>query len=325
MKIIYKIREIFTLIRSIQNLDHKINTNTNNITNTITKSITEKAEQIKLNQGLILSNQNLYFKKEDIKKNINLAEFKVFSQWGDDGIINFLVNYLDIENKKFIEFGVEDYTECNTKLLLMMYNWEGLVIDGSQNNIDAIRSRVINWQFDIATVNKFITAENINEIISENKFNQDIGLLHIDIDGNDYWIWKEITVTKPIIVIVEYNSVFGDDRPITVPYRADFFRTDEHYSNLLFGTSLLSLCDLAEEKGYYFIGSNSNGNNAYFIRKDKIKDLKPLTCKEGFVNSKFRESLDQNHKLNFLSGDERLENIKGNKVYNTRTNSIELL
>lgn len=126
-------------------------------------------------------------------------------------------------------------------------------------------------------------------------------------------------------MIVEYNSVFGHNQPWTIPYKPDFNRTNYHYSNLIFGCSLLSLCDLANQKDYSFIGCNSNGNNAYFIRNDKLKDLKPLTAEIGFVNSKFREARNLDGSLSFLRERERIEAIKGCEIFNTRTNQIELI
>lgn len=259
----------------------------------------------------------------EILKNIQLAEFKVFSQWKDDGIIQFLVDYLNIKTQTFIEFGVENYTEANTRYLLMNNNWSGLIMDGSAANINQVKQEELYWKYDLTAVNAFITRENINDLISRNGFSGEVGLLHIDIDGNDYWVWKEITCISPIIVIVEYNAVFGKDYPWTVPYKADFYRTAEHYSNLYFGSSLLSLCDLAKEKGYHFIGCNSNGNNAYFVRKDHIGGIQPTDADKGYVLSKFRESRDKVGNLTYISGNKRLQEIKGMQVYNTRTNTIE--
>lgn len=126
-----------------------------------------------------------------------------------------------------------------------------------------------------------------------------------------------------MIVIVEYNSVFGRDNAWTVPYRADFYRTDAHHSNLYFGSSLLSLCDLAVEKGYTFIGCNTHGNNAYFVRNDKMKGLQPVDEQKGYVLSQFRESRDKHGNLNYLNGDNRLKEIKGLPVFNTRTDKAE--
>ncbi len=277
---------------------------------------------LKLQNGKIWS-QFLHDKKNI--KSLHDAEFKVFSQWGDDGIIQYLIHYLEIENKVFIEFGVEDYEESNTRYLLMNNNWTGLVIDGSSANVDKIKNSDLYWKYDFTAKTAFITSENINTLIKEAGIIGEIGLLHIDIDGNDYWIWKALTIVEPIIMIVEYNSLFGSDLPITIPYKEDFNRTDAHYSNLYAGASIVSLCDLAKEKGYAFIGSNSAGNNAYFVKKNYLKNLTPLSAEDGYIESKFRESRNREGKLTFLRGKERLDALKGLEVFNTRTNKIETL
>jgi len=252
-------------------------------------------------------------------------EFKVFSQWGDDGIIQYLVSRIDIPNKTFIEFGVENYTESNTRFLLINNNWSGLVIDGSSSNIEQIKHSELYWKYDIKALNAFITRENINELILSSDFAKDVGILSIDIDGNDYWVWHAITVIDPVIVIIEYNSIFGPDRPWTVPYGPDFYRTAAHYSNLYFGSSLLSLCDLAEKKGYFFVGCSSSGNNAYFIRKDKIGMVKKQEPHTGFVLSKFKESRSADGGLTYISGETRLATLKGMPVFNTRTLQTEII
>jgi len=263
--------------------------------------------------------------KDQILEDIQLAEYKVFSQWKDDGIIQFLVNYLNIPNRVFIEFGVENYNESNTRFLLMNNNWKGLILDGSPANIASIKEQDIYWKYDLTAVHSFVTAENINDTIKANGFSGEIGLLHIDIDGNDYWTWKAINCVNPVIVIMEYNSVFGKEMPWTTPYNASFNRTAAHHSNLYFGASITALTDLAEEKGYKFIGCNSNGNNAYFVRNDHIGGLKALSAQEGYVLSKFRESRDEKGNLTYLSGEDRKKILHGMEIFNTRTNSIEAI
>jgi hypothetical protein len=264
-------------------------------------------------------------REREIINDIHLSEFKVFSQWGDDGMIQFLINYLDIPKKaeKFVEFGVENYTEANTRFLLINNNWQGLIMDGSDENMNYVKQDDIYWRYQLEAKSAFVTRENINDLLTESGMTGEIGLLHIDIDGNDYFVWQSINVLNPIIVIVEYNSVFGSEKPWSVAYDKGFIRSNYHYSNLYWGTSLLSLCDLAKEKGYGFIGCNSNGNNAFFVRKDKLKDLKILTAQEGFVMSKFRESRDKEGKLTYVSGTQRLDIIKEMDIYNTRTLQIE--
>ena len=273
------------------------------------------------NVGKLIHQHNIDNTKE-ILKNLQLAEFQVYSQWGDDGIIQFLVSYLNIKNKKFIEFGVECYSEANTRYLLINNNWEGLIIDGSQQNIDHVKQSELNWKYNLTSICAFITKENINKLIKESRFDGEIGLLHIDIDGNDYWIWKEITVCNPIIVIVEYNSVFGDNNDWTIPYQEDFIRANVHKSCLYFGASLGALCSLANEKGYSFVGCNSAGNNAYFVRNDQVGALKLLTANEGYVLSQFREARDENGKLTYITGKDRLHAIEGMPIYNLKSNRV---
>lgn len=280
----------------------------------------EEQEELKIMMGKVLVNQ---LKGLRIDK-LHDAEFKVFSEWGDDGIIQYLIRSIDIQNKSFIEFGVENYKEANTRFLLINNNWKGLIIDNSEDNIRQIRNEEIYWRYDLTAKTAWITKDNINQLIEEASFSGEIGLLVIDIDGNDYWVWKAIEAAESVIIVVEYNSIFGIDRAITVPYDQQFNRTKAHYSNLYFGASLLSLCDLAEEKGYCFIGCNSNGNNAYFVRKDKINDIKALNPTEGYVPSRFRESRDREGRLTYLTGKDRIEKIKGMKVYNTREGKVEI-
>lgn len=277
-------------------------------------------EKQKLLLGKMLSNQVKKMSGGSLKD----FEFSVFSQFGDDGIIQWLINNTSIPHKTFIEFGVEDFSESNTRFLMMNDNWSGLVMDGSKNNIKKLKAQHYYWKHDLEAKAIFINADNINSLIESRNFDVEVGLLHIDLDGNDYYIWKAINTIQPIIVIVEYNSIFGIERPISVIYDHMFQRTRTHHSNLFWGTSLLSLYNLAQEKGYSFIGCNSAGNNAYFVRNDKLNEkIKPVGLMEGFVESKYRESRDKKGKLTYLSKEEGKKLLKGMMVFNTNINHTE--
>lgn len=279
-------------------------------------------ENQKLLLGKILSNQiksNLF----DINS-LKDAEFKVFSQFGDDGIIQWLTQNLDIPNKTFIEFGVEDFSESNTRFLMMNDNWSGFVMDGSESNIKNLKSSYYYWKYDLTAKAAFVDKDNINNLIQEEDFEKDLGLLHIDLDGIDYYVWESIQVVDPIIVIVEYNSIFGKDRSISSIYDPYFIRGNAHYSNLLFGTSIKSLYELAQKKGYSFIGCNSSGNNAYFVRDDKLNEVvKSVSLENGYVESKYRESRDIKGNLSFLNKIEAKKLLKDIDVFNTNTKEIE--
>lgn len=253
------------------------------------------------------------------------AEFKVFSQFGDDGILQYLISRIKPQVDTFIEFGVEDYEEANSRFLLMNDNWKGLIIDGSSSFIDFIKASSFYWRYSLKAIASFVTVENINQLLVDHGFTGQIGLLSIDIDGNDYWVWQAISVVEADIVVIEYNSLFGAERSISVPYRADFDREQAHYSYLYFGASLPALYDLALEKGYAFVGCNQAGNNAYFVKQEKLNGLAALTVDEGYVYSRFRESRNPDGQMSFLDGVERSTLLKGLMVINTRTNTEEYL
>jgi hypothetical protein len=255
--------------------------------------ITDDTKSAKLNLGQLQAALNRSLTSIN---SLHEVEFKVFSQWGDDGIIQYLVHVLDIPYRTFIEFGVEDYTESNTRFLLINNNYSGLVIDGDEKNISKIKQDAVFWLHDLYAEHKFITKDNICSVIQKflNKgFDKEIGLLSIDIDGNDYWIWKNIINVNPIIVIAEYNAVFGSTNKWTVPYQKDFVMGGE-FTRYYWGASLNALVQLGAEKGYSLVGCNSNGNNAYFVRNDHLKHLKVMTPQEAFVMAKYKMEYDEN-------------------------------
>jgi hypothetical protein len=233
------------------------------------------------------------------------SEFRVFSQWGEDGLVERLVSQVRVDRQIFIEFGVENYEEANTRFLLIHRNWSGLVLDGSPQNVAHIKGLDLYWQHNLKAACAFVTRENINQLLRDNGVQGEVGLLSIDIDGNDYWVWEAIDVVTPAIVVVEYNSRFGPARAVTVPYRPDFDRNKAHWSMIYYGASLAALCRLASRKGYALVGCNAAGNNAFFVRQDRLPpEIKALTPEEGYVRNRFREARDRTGQLAFLSADE---------------------
>lgn len=271
----------------------------------------------------ILLNQGKLFSKLPTKYNIhNLSEveFCCFSQWGEDGILDWLISCLGDLPKTFIEFGVENYRESNTRFLVLNRNWSGLVIDGSDKNISNVKKQKIYWRHSIEAVCSFITKENINSLISDAGHSGETGLLSIDIDGMDYWIWDAIDIIDPVIVVVEYNSIFGDLHSITAPYRHDFQRSKAHFSNLFFGASIKALKLLGEKKGYRLVGTNSNGCNAFFVRNDLAGRILDRLDGVWIFPASFRESRDKSGSLNFLKVSARTKVINHLKVFSLDAN-----
>jgi hypothetical protein len=225
---------------------------------------------------------------------------------------------LPIENETFIEFGVENYEESNTRFLMLNNNWRGMVLDGCGADIRAIQKDPIYWQYDLQAKAAWITRENIDTLLSQSGFSPDVGLLSIDIDGNDYWIWEAIQSIRPRIVLVEYNGLFKL-APVAVPYRDDFHRTSAHHSNLYYGSSLAALHSLARKKGYVLVGSNFWGHNAFFVRSDIAGEFKSLEPREAYIASKFRESRDLSGNLTYARGDDRVKLIEHLPVVNVVT------
>lgn len=242
------------------------------------------------------------------KGDFRAHEFQVYSQWGEDGLIQHLLREVKVTQKIFVEFGVETYTEASTRFLLVHDNWSGLILDGSASNIRSIRRSELYWRHNLKAAEAFITRENINSLLLENGVKGEIGLLSIDIDGNDYWVWESIDVVNPALVILEYNARFGPERAVTVPYDPAFVRQNAHHSCIYYGASLAALVSLGRKKGYAFVGANSAGNNAFFVRRDLLPSTMPeLSAVDGFVAQQFREARDANGKLAFLTAAEEVQ------------------
>jgi hypothetical protein len=256
------------------------------------------------------------------------VEFKVFSQWGEDGIIDWIVERAQIPPhlQSFIEFGVEFYGEANTRFLLQNRNWRGLVIDGSPTQIKRLmREEKLFWKYDLTAKSAFVTRENINELFADAGFAGEIGLISIDIDGNDYWVWEAISAVRPIICICEYNAVFGDVWPITIPYDPRFVRSRSEFRGLYYGASIKALRSLATRKGYRFLGTNSEGVNAFFVREDYASRFSSSIAGALARPSKLRESRDHSGRLSYVRGLERAHLIRELPVINTDTLERQLL
>lgn len=284
--------------------------------------IQSRFDELKISHGLIISELHRSKNSKELKD----YEFRVFSQWGEDGILQKLTRSVEIKNKTFIEFGVEAFFQSNCRFLMMKDNWSGFVIDGSKDNIDRLKQSYFYWKYDLHALSAFITRSNINDLLCKSGFEEDLGILSVDIDGVDYWVLESISKFKPRILILEYNSVFGPTRTISVPYEDDFHRTAKHHSNLYFGASLCAMVHLANKRGYTFVGTNSAGVNAFFIRNDLMNgSFSSLTAESGYTLSKFKESRDTHGNLTYLAGEARLREIQGLPVINIVTNTLEAL
>ena len=262
--------------------------------------------------------------------NIQMVELKIFSQNGEDGIIDYLLNQLKLipTSTNFVEIGVGDYWESNTRFLYNSFHPKGLIIDSIENMESKVKKNINIWKGDLRICNKKIDSKNIIETLN-NYCDFEIDIFSIDIDSIDYWIIDKLKKNISKIFIAEYNPVFGPDLNVTVPDISGFDRTKYHYSNLCYGMSLKALIKLMEKKGYYFVGSNLQKMNAFFISEQykKKQYFDKLNTEElkYYTDSNIRDSRDKNYKLNFLSGTKKLKEIKDCEVINLDNNKKELV
>ena len=251
-------------------------------------------------------------------KSIEEADLQVFSQYGEDGIIDFLTTKLNLTKPSFTEIGTEDYSESNTRFLFQRTNTKGLIIDSDPNLNEKVKNVLNNyyWKGDLSPVSSFVTRDNIKDLLShhgEDWLNCDI--FSLDIDGNDYWIMKEIiNECNQKIIILEYNSYFGAEASVTTPYQDCFNRTTYHYSNLCWGASLRALASLLACNGYTFAGSNLNNSNGFWVKEDLFAKLEieapSLSNLSRYTKNFCRESRNKDGSLSYTPSNQRLSEIK---------------
>jgi len=207
-------------------------------------------------------------------------EFNVFTYHGEDGLLFNIFSRLNETPKIFVDIGAGDCVKSNCANLAVNLGWTGLFIDAEYRNIAIGKSfyaKLNATKFSPPHfLQKKVSPENINELLKETAIFGEIGLLSIDIDGDDYWIWKAIDTINPIVVIIECKVEFGDKELIT-PYS----KTTNNYKNATYlGASIPSFCRLAKQKGYSLVSANRSGYNLIFLKNtflesSNISELNP--------------------------------------------------
>lgn len=196
----------------------------------------------------------------------------------------FLQGFIEkIENKSFIEFGFHPF-EFNT-IHLMTKKYPGTLVDSNKKNIFFMKLINLFHNYKLNIINKFLNKENIIKI-----FKKDYGILSMDIDGNDYWLIKEILDQKISfdLIIVEYNSSLLN-KSITTPYDPIFNRHQKHSSGWYHGASLNAFIKLFNQKNYVLI-KTTGGNNAFFIKRNSLDkfNMRALNFEEAFEENRSR-------------------------------------
>jgi hypothetical protein len=237
-----------------------------------------------------IEQRKLYLKYRELAKSnqyVPLTDtgFRVFSQFEEDGLLLYIFSLIGMTNKTFIEFGSDDGVNSNSANLYFNFGWTGLFMDGNPKAIERGERFFGKYPHPHTYPPKFkctyINAENINQLISDAGLKGEIGLLSIDIDGNDFWIWKAIEVVQPQVVIIETHNEFGL-RDIVVPYDENYVYPGKH--PVYHGASPRAMTNLARNKGYHLVGSNELGYNFIFVRNDLLTDSLPEVSFESLLN-----------------------------------------
>lgn len=194
-------------------------------------------------------------------------EYNVLSKDGSDGIINMIFNTIGTTNKFFVEFGIDGLDA--TPFLFYEHRWYGIWMDSDYD--------------DPKVKKETITAENINEIFAKHQVPKEFDLLCIDIDSNDYWVWKALDYS-PRVVVIEYNAHIPPNESKVVSYDVNFVHKKDDY----FGASLLAMYNLGKEKGYTLIGCDSVGANAFFVKSELAEGkFKGGTVEELYMSPRY--------------------------------------
>ena len=197
--------------------------------------------------------------------NLNNYYSTVYSQSGEDGIIQKIFSTLNIERGWYCEFGATDgMVYCNTRNLREK-DWKGVLIEGNANHFSSLKQNLKNFN-DTFLLNEFISFENgsrIDDLLKKTPIPNDFDFLSIDIDGNDLWIWDSIKNYKPKVVMVEYNSNFSSTESLCIKYDA----LHRHELDAYYSATVGAYKKIADSKGYKLVGYTL-GLNLIFCRED---------------------------------------------------------
>ena len=260
-------------------------------------------------------------------EHLHQAEFRVYSQWGEDGILNYIFNVLDITKPKIFEIGAANFQECNSRFAAEFRNASVYAVDLHPELVQEVQNMDISWKNHIFPVQDRVTPDNIQFHEAEaRRLMSGIDVVSLDIDGNDYWCLKEMNLEGVSVVVVEVNPLFGTDISVTIPRNDYFDRSTAHHSNLYFGMSYMAATNLLEDKGFKCVGSNLAGNNIFYITEPLLhkfdRVLKNGIPRIGVSQWNVRESRDENGVLNFLTGQERINEISNCEIFDLESGAL---
>lgn len=254
----------------------------------------------KLLEGILIDDyisSKLNNEKYTNQKRLSRFYRSVYSQYGEDGIISEIFRRIGTTNLTFVEFGVHGFD--NNTTFLLHKKWKGLWIEGNRLSFEQLSQRIGDYDLDNLKLREaFITVENFERILSEERIPEELDLLSIDIDGNDYYVLESLTEFKPrVIIIIEYNATFGATEDIVIEYDPLFQWQGDSY----FGASLSAIVRIAKQKGYSLVCCDFSGSNAFLVRDDLLGDmfLEPYTAENHYEPPRYFIVSPSGHSLGF--------------------------
>jgi hypothetical protein len=216
--------------------------------------------------------------------------FRQYSQFEEDGIILYLFSIIKPESRICLEICAGDGIQCNTANLIINHGWWGHLFDGNADNVQKGTAFYASHKDTFLYPPKFkcawITAENINQLVSDCGLRGRIDLLSLDIDGNDYWVWKALLVVEPTVVVCEIHNQIPPHLALTIPYDPNFRVANLHQDDFR-GASLRAMANLGCSKGYRLVGTHRFGFNAFFVKNGVVDDLLPEISPEQCANDPY--------------------------------------
>lgn len=194
-----------------------------------------------------------------------LREAEISSQGGEDGVIAELVRQIGAPGKFFVEFGAEAGQEANCLLLAERFGWSGLFMEGDPEKFQQLQAKYSRVP-EVQTACEMVYAENLEDLLAKHSVPREPDLFSIDIDSNDWYVWKALQNYHPRILIIEYNGQIHPDLEVVIPQDNELVWEGNDY----YGASISAMRRLGKEKGYELVHTNTWGVNAFFVREDLL-------------------------------------------------------
>ena len=263
----------------------------------VNSKLTEQKQDFYNTQAL---QRQLFFHYQNLKnQGLQLPKFpdtgfRVYSQNDEDGLLLYIFSLIGFTKKFCVDMAFGSPYGANTTNLICNWGFHGLLVEGGSVPTTFFNTHKDTSIFPPKLQQAWITAENVNELCLENEIEGEIDLFSLDMDGVDYWVWKNLKAISPRVVVVEYLDILGHEKALTVPYKADFNRFDMHED--FFSASLPAFVKLGKEKGYRLVGVNKYGFNAFFIKNGLGEEVLPeIKASECFTHPKVKSGIKERY------------------------------